>query len=173
MTELWDLYNSMKEPLNELHERGKPLPDGKYHIVVDILSVNSDGKILLTKRHPDKHHGGLWEFTGGSAVAGEKPLEAAVRELKEETGLSARPDELEYRGEIVRRGNSGGNAIHIFYLYRGDFSVKDITLQQGETVDLRLCTPREVRQMYESGELLDFVYHRMRAVFPNETNNEE
>ena len=37
-----------------------------------------------------KHHGGEWEVTaGGSALQGENGLEAAIRELKEETGLNA------------------------------------------------------------------------------------
>lgn len=167
MAELWDLYNDKKEPLNELHERGKTIPDGKYHLVTDIMSVNFDGRVLLTKRHPDKHYGGLWEITGGSVQSGESPLEAAVRELKEETGLSAAPYELEYCGEIVRRGNSGGNTIHIFYLHKGDFTATDITLQENETVDFRLCTPLEIKEMFESRELIDFVYYRISAMYPD------
>ena len=38
-----------------------------------------------------KHHGGEWEVTaGGSALQGENGLEAAIRELKEETGIVIR-----------------------------------------------------------------------------------
>ena len=88
MAEFWDLYNENKEPLNQRHKRGEPLPEGKYHLVVDILSVNPYGKILITKRHPDKHYGGMWEISGGSVIAGETPLEGAKRELFEETGLA-------------------------------------------------------------------------------------
>lgn len=54
MPELWDLYNEKREPLGETHERGKPLPDGKFHIVANVLPVNLDGKILITKRSPEK-----------------------------------------------------------------------------------------------------------------------
>ena len=45
--------------------------------------------MLLLKRDDDKHCGGLWSFPGGKVEAGEQPLAAAMRELKEETGLSA------------------------------------------------------------------------------------
>ncbi len=167
MPELWDLYNEVGEPLYETHERGKPLPDGKYHIVADILSVNREGRILITRRSPQKHFGGMWETTGGSVISGETALEGAVRELYEETGLSAAPCELEYCGEIVRRGNHGGNAIHKFYLYRGDFSEKDIRLQQGETDDFKLIYPDEMKTMTDSGEFVAHVYERNAVMYPH------
>lgn len=169
MPEIWDLYNETGEPTGETHERGKPIENGKFHIVVDILSVNAEGKILITRRSPEKTFGGMWETTGGSAVSGETPRIAAARELFEETGLSADPAELEYRGEIVRRGSHGGNAIHVFFLYKGDFSEKDIKLREDETVDFRLCTPSEIKKMTESGEFISHIYDRNRAMFPYET----
>lgn len=92
-------------------------------------------------------------------ISGETPLAAAVRELYEETGLSADPESLEYRGEIVRGGKFGGNAIHLFYLFRGDFSEKNIRLQEGETCDFRLSTPTEIKAMTDSGE---FISPRLR-----------
>ncbi|MBQ8569530.1 MAG: NUDIX hydrolase [Oscillospiraceae bacterium] len=167
MAEYWDLYDINGNPLNELHERGKPVPDGKYHLVADILSVNDEGKILITQRHPEKHYGGSWENTGGSVLAGEAPLDAAVRELAEETGLKAAPEQLEYCGEIVRSGKWGGNAIHKYYLYRGSFSEKDIVLQENETVDFKLVTPSEITAMTENGEFIDFIYYRIRAMYPD------
>ena len=169
MPELWDLYNALGEPLCETHERGKPLPEGKYHLVANILPVNRDGRILITRRHPEKNFGGMWETTGGAVTAGETALRGAVRELFEETGLSALPEELLYRGEIIRAGKHGGNTIHKFYLYRGDFSERDIRLQEGETVDFRLCTPSEIKAMTDRGEFIAHVYERNRAMYPDVT----
>lgn len=164
MSELWDLYDRNRIPLDRTHIRGEKLNEGEFHIVVNIMSVNSEGKILITKRHPDKPSGSKWEVSGGSAVAGEKSIYAAVRELHEETGLKADISELEYYGTIIRPSSG---CIHDFYLYNGDFCEKNIVLQEGETVDFRLVTPEELFDMAKDGEFLGFLYNRIKAMFPH------
>lgn len=53
--EVWDLYDEDREPLGITHERGIPMKEGTYHVVVDIWTVTPEGKILLTQRHPEKN----------------------------------------------------------------------------------------------------------------------
>lgn len=159
--ELWDLYDRDRKPIGATHVRGEKLGEGEFHIVVNILSVNKDGKILITKRHSHKTFGGKWEISGGSAVAGESSPEAAVRELFEETGLKA-DGGLLYYGTIIRQPSG---CIHDFYLYRGDFSQEDIVLQETETVDFKLVSADEIYAMAEKGEFLDFLYNRIKGVF--------
>ena len=160
--ELWDLYDRNKNPLNKTHIRGERLKRGEYHFVVHILSVNDEGKILITKRSPEKPFGGKWEITGGSAVAGESSVTAAVRELSEETGLKTEEQNLKYCGTVVRDKT---NCIYDFYLNKGDFSEKDIVLQQGETVDFKFVTVDELGKMTETGDFLDFVYERIMFIY--------
>ncbi len=90
--ELWDLYD---EQMNLIEGRtvtrgAEPIPDGMYHLVCDVIVRHTDGSYLIMQRDGKKHCGGMWEATaGGSAIKGESPLECAVRELKEETGIVA------------------------------------------------------------------------------------
>ncbi|MEQ8234908.1 MAG: 8-oxo-dGTP diphosphatase MutT [Gammaproteobacteria bacterium] len=46
-----------------------------------------DGQVLLARRRPDVHQGGLWEFPGGKIEAGESTVDALARELFEELGI--------------------------------------------------------------------------------------
>ena len=93
--ELWDLYDAQRQPMNKLQMRGKPIPEGCYHIVVFIWTFTYDGKLLLTKRDACKPGGLLWEVTGGSVLHGESSQEGAKRELYEETGISCRVEQLQ------------------------------------------------------------------------------
>ena len=93
--ELWDLYDKDRRPLGRTHQRGLPVPPGAYHLAVIVVILNPKGEVLLTRRAPEKDAcPGWWENTGGSVLAGETSLEAITRELREETGLAARPEEF-------------------------------------------------------------------------------
>ena len=56
-------------------------------LVVAVALVGADGCVLMQQRRFPAVHGGLWEFPGGKLEPGERPEEAAVRELEEELGV--------------------------------------------------------------------------------------
>lgn len=63
------------------------------HVVAGVLH-DAAGRVLIAQRPPGKHLAGLWEFPGGKCEAGEAPVDALARELREELGVvveSARP----------------------------------------------------------------------------------
>ncbi len=53
-------------------------------------AFNEHGEVLLLKRPPDVHCGGLWGFPGGKVSVDENPIKGAVREFEEETGLTGK-----------------------------------------------------------------------------------
>lgn len=57
-------------------------------IGVGCVVTNIEGRFLLSKRLA-KHGRGEWSFPGGKPNPGESPADAALRELEEETGITA------------------------------------------------------------------------------------
>jgi 8-oxo-dGTP diphosphatase len=65
-------------------------------IAVEVAAglVFRGGKVLITRRRPESHLGGLWEFPGGKREAGESFEQCLVRELAEELGIEVQVHEL-------------------------------------------------------------------------------
>ena len=89
--EFWDIYDINKKPTGRTMKRNDwCLKDGEYHLTVLGVVARPDGTFLITKRVLTKAWApGWWEVSGGAAQAGESSYDAVLREVKEETGVSA------------------------------------------------------------------------------------
>jgi 8-oxo-dGTP diphosphatase len=72
-------------------------------IVVAALIRDAQERVLLSLRKADQPMGGLWELPGGKLEPGEGPVDALVREVREELGcevhVGAVDDVIFYRYE--------------------------------------------------------------------------
>ena len=149
--EIWDLYDRDGRKTGRTWERTfggyNHIPEGYYHMVVDILVQHADGTFLLTKRDMSKDvYPGYWEASaGGSALAGEEPLEAAKRELFEETGLTALSMEL-----VSHTFRDKSHSMFYSYLAVVDSDKDSVVLQEGETVDYKWVDNRGFIEYVES-----------------------
>lgn len=142
--EIWDCYDSNLNRIEGMTLiRGENIPDGFFHLVCDILVKHTDGSYLLMQRDSHKHFGGMWEATaGGSALQGETPLECAVRELREETGIAC--EELTEVGRVVSNAN---HSIYVEFLCVTSRNKDEIILQKGETSDYKWVSREELVNM--------------------------
>lgn len=58
-------------------------------IVVTAAIIARDGRFLVTRRLPNTHLAGQWEFPGGKCIPGESLEACMMRELKEELNVAA------------------------------------------------------------------------------------
>lgn len=115
--------------------RRSPRPHLRASVVV---LADPRGRWLVQRRPPTGLLGGLWEFPGGKIEPGETELQAARRELREETGF--RPKRLDPVG-VVRHAYSHFTVeLHVF---RGTLGTP-----RGEaTAGRRWVTPRELARL--------------------------
>ncbi len=154
MIEYWDVYDENRKLVGKLHERGKPLAKGEYHLVVHIWVRNKKGEFLITQRSADKKpFPGCWECTGGSALAGENSLTAALRETKEETGLDHRNAK---KSCVIsyRRGDWFGDV----WLFEAEFSIDNVILQENETIDKCFADKETILRMKKEGKFCNYDY---------------
>ncbi|MDO5528380.1 MAG: 8-oxo-dGTP diphosphatase MutT [Paracoccus sp. (in: a-proteobacteria)] len=59
----------------------------KLVLVAAVALIDTDGRLLLTRRPEGKPMAGKWEFPGGKVEQGETPEAALIRELREELGI--------------------------------------------------------------------------------------
>lgn len=63
-------------------------------LIVTAAILRHQDRILITRRPPDKPHGGMWELPGGKLDADESPQQALRRELREELGIDIAVDTI-------------------------------------------------------------------------------
>ena len=143
--ELWDVYDADRNLKGRLHKRGEALDEGDYHLTVQVFVRRSDGQFLLTKRSPNKGFAGMWECTGGSAVAGDDSLSAAVREVREETGL-----ELDRaKGKLILSRRYTDTFVDN-WLFEHEFELSDVKLLEGETCDAMLADKDTILELVKN-----------------------
>ena len=147
--ELWDIYDENRNLTGRIHRRGDFLPKGDYHLVVHIWLQNREGKYLITKRSPNKGFPNMWEPTGGSALAGDDSLTAALREVREETGLTLSPENG--KCVITYRGDDHFSDV---WLFREEHDLSEVRYQEGETCGAMYAAKEEILQMLEDGRFV-------------------
>jgi len=155
VSELNDVYDKNRNNTGRVHVRGTPWRLGEYGLVVCVWIYDGNGKLLLTKRAPEKSFGGTWENTGGAVRAGENSLQAIAREVLEETGIVAKENDFSLIGMTTRR------RLHFdHYCLKCAIPVENVILQPGETVDAGWFTFEEVHALIHKKRMCRVIAHQ-------------
>lgn len=160
--EYWDLYTRERQKTGELHIRGEQMPPGKYHLVVQVLLFNARGELLIQQRHKDKiGWPGLWDFSAaGSALAGDSSVDAAIREVQEELGVTLTPEELSPAMTLY------GDCFFVdIYLVDRELEISALRLQETEVQAVRWVSEEEILRMVETGEFIPWTAQCIRFLF--------
>lgn len=142
--ELFDIVDEMGRPTGEVCERSEAHRRGLRHRTAHVWIVDTAGeqpRVLLQKRaqNKDSFPGRFDTSSAGHIQAGAEPEESALRELEEELGIRALPEQLrpigtfriayekEFYGKMFR-----DSEVAFVYLYSGPVDIGALTLQQEE-----------------------------------------
>ncbi|MFF4408437.1 NUDIX domain-containing protein [Streptomyces sp. NPDC001407] len=91
-------------------------PVAQAALGVCVIVVDVEGRVLL-----GLHRSGVWECPGGKISPGESIEETAVRELREETSLSARAEDVEVIALLLDEvgGTNRATAVVVVTVYEG------------------------------------------------------
>jgi len=113
----------LKTPIFEVIERDEEAPGFRPVSVISpdwvTIVVERDGMFLRERQFRFGTQSVCEEFPCGMAESGETPVEAARRELAEETGIEVSADSLEYVGSCSANPAFMTNRMHYFYVNLG------------------------------------------------------
>ena len=152
-----DIYDENRNLTGRVHRRGSQWKPGEYGVVVCVWVYDGAGHLLLTRRAKGKSFAGTWENSGGAVKAGETSRQAVARELFEETGIRADPEEFEYLDT-----DSDRNMFYDHYCLRRRVNLKDIVLLPGETDDVMWASFGKVNWMIRTGKICKIIGGQFR-----------
>lgn len=160
--ELWDAYDRNENKLDFDLVRGEPIPVGAYHLVCDTVVRHTDGDYLIMQRDLNKTaYPGFYQIgAGGSVLKGESPIEGALRELAEESGIIATAKDLT---QIHLYICNESQSIYYKYLCITDCPKDSVTLQEGETIDYKWLSKEEFLAFMESDKAIDVQRMRLQG----------
>ncbi len=156
-----DIYDENRRLTGRLHRRGDRWRKGEYGLVVCVWVYDGKGNVLLTRRAPQKSFPGTWENSGGAAQAGESSLEAITRELREETGIYAAPEEFE-----LLDSDRDHCMFYDHYCLKRQIPLEEIILQPGETDGVRWASFEMVQQMIRQKQICAIIGRQFQQQLP-------
>ncbi len=147
--EYLDIVDADGRPTGSSVCRDEAHREGIRHRTAHVWVIRNNGRgydVLLQKRSMDKESfPGLYDTSSaGHIPAGCGPLESALRELKEELGISAAPGQLRYAGSFRIRYEKEfhgrlfrDNEVTWVYVYKEPVDISALCLQASEVDEVQ------------------------------------
>jgi 8-oxo-dGTP pyrophosphatase MutT (NUDIX family) len=123
----------------------------EYTHWVNVLPISEDGRMVLIRQYRPGLDEVLWEIPAGAVDLEEDPLQAAKRELSEETGYEG--EDWELLGTFSPNPGTHSN-LSYSYLARNVRASKPQQLDRTEDIEVVLMSLEQVRDMVSRNEFM-------------------
>ncbi|WP_400079006.1 NUDIX domain-containing protein [Winogradskyella sp. R77965] len=157
MDEYIDIVNSSGEPTGKTALKSEAHKNGWYHNTIHLWLYTSKGEILLQQRsHKKEIHPLLWDVSAAGHIdAGESFINAALRETKEEVGLTLKAENVQKIGTFLHETNYGtiqDNEFHQVYIAELKIELNQLIPQPQEVEALKLVSFNEFENLLKHSE---------------------
>lgn len=134
MAEIFDLVDIDDNVIGKISRSAAHGNPELIHRVAHVLVFNSRGQLYLQKRAADKDvQPGKWDTSvGGHVDSGESYLQAAVRETREELGITAEPGEFEFLYKYMHENSYETEYVSTYRLvWNGAVNIQESEIEEG------------------------------------------
>lgn len=122
---------------------------------INVIAITDDGQIIMEDQY--RHGLGVthFEIPAGVIDPGETPLQAAQRELSEETGYEGGDWSLFM---TLSPNPTNHNNLSYTFLAKGVRKVREPHQETTEDIHVHLMSPDDVRELLEKGEIIQALH---------------
>ena len=131
--------------------KNKAHQTGLWHRGAHIWIYNSKKELLLQLRAKEKPlYPNMWDISvAGHVSTGEQPIQAALREIKEEIGLSVKKSNLSFFKIIKHKTifkKIKNNEFYYVYFLKIDKKINELKLQKEEVQKVKFISLKELEK---------------------------
>lgn len=125
----------------------KPTAQFKPRVEISAVYLEYNENILLLHRQNNKSQGNKWGIPGGKVEKNETSLQAAIREVKEETGYDISKQQIEHVGTVYIEYNETNHFVYHMFRTQLTDNPADVKINFKEHKGFTWVTPADGLKM--------------------------
>lgn len=146
-----DIFDEENNPTGIVKEKYQAHEDGDFHRTAHVWIINDKKELLLQKRSASKKtYPNCWDISGaGHIMAGESVIDGTIRELKEELGVKAKAEDLQYIATIKSTKDPKNRNFGYVYLLICNNKIEDYIFEDKEVSEVKYIYYKDLEKMVE------------------------
>lgn len=160
--EYWDLYDSKLINTGKKISGEDQVPEGYYHLALEIWIINKEKQVLLLKNTIDysKRYPGSWCCIGGNLCSNESIDDAIKRIIREKIGITI---SLDNKGKAISEPikRNPYRYAYITCIIFDDIDIKNVKFKDENSMNAKYIDKKELIKMCENGEVAYYLIDRI------------